>query len=207
MKSIPFASLVGGLSILSGFCLSPTNAQIIRDRSLGEESSTVRIDSPSTNSIEGGAQRGANLFHSFEKFNVDEGLKVYFANPAGIENIFSRVTGNNFSQILGTLGVNGNANLFLINPNGIFFGANAQLDIRGSFVASTAESITFGDRFQFSAINPEAPPLLNIDLTPGLQYGTKRGSIDNKGILTVGENLALEAEKLNLEGQLYAGNH
>ncbi|NEQ10889.1 MAG: filamentous hemagglutinin N-terminal domain-containing protein, partial [Moorea sp. SIO4E2] len=71
-------------------------------------------------------------------FNVEELQRVYFANPAGIENIISRVTGTNPSSILGTLGVDGAANLFLLNPHGIIFGANAQLDIQGSFVASTA---------------------------------------------------------------------
>ncbi len=78
--------------------------------------------------------RGANLFHSFREFNVEEGRSAYFTNPAPIENILSRVTGDNPSQILGKLGVLGNANLFLINPNGIIFGQNASLDVRGSFV-------------------------------------------------------------------------
>ncbi len=71
--------------------------------------------------------RGCNLFHSFQEFNVDEGRGVYFSNPDNIVNILSRVTGDNISQILGTLGVLGNANLFLINPNGIVFGPNARL--------------------------------------------------------------------------------
>ncbi|WP_293084779.1 filamentous hemagglutinin N-terminal domain-containing protein [Moorena sp. SIO4A1] len=41
--------------------------------------------------------------------------------------MLSRVTGTNVSNILGTLGVLGNANLFLINPNGIVFGSNSRL--------------------------------------------------------------------------------
>ena len=72
-----------------------------------------------------GAIRGENLFHSFEQFAIQSGLRVDFTNPAGIENIFSRVTGGSASEILGTLGVEGSANLFLMNPNGIVFGNNA----------------------------------------------------------------------------------
>jgi filamentous hemagglutinin family protein len=185
-------------------------AQITPDGTLGTEGSIVipnaNIRGLPAESIEGGALRGANLFHSFSQFNVQEGLRVYFANPVGIENILTRVTGNNLSNILGTLGVDGTANLFLLNPNGIIFGANAQLDIAGSFVASTANSVVFENGFQFSATNPEAPPLLTIKVIPGLQYGSNHsGVITNAGNLAVGQNMTLAAGNLDLQGQLQAG--
>ncbi|RUT02893.1 hypothetical protein DSM106972_058130 [Dulcicalothrix desertica PCC 7102] len=72
--------------------------------------------------IEGGAQSGNNLFHSFSEFNINTGRGVYFTNPTDVTNIFTRVTGANLSNINGILGVEGNANLFLMNPNGIIFG-------------------------------------------------------------------------------------
>lgn len=65
---------------------------------------------------------------------------MYFVNRNGIQNIVSRVTGKEASNILGTLAVEGNANLFLLNPNGILFGKNAQLDVRGSFIGTTANA-------------------------------------------------------------------
>ena len=91
-------------------------AQIIPDGTLGEESSTVMPLNGQAERIDGGATRGSNLFHSFQEFNINEGRGAYFANPAVIENIFSRVTGSNPSHLLGTLGVLGNANLFFLNP-------------------------------------------------------------------------------------------
>lgn len=131
--------------------------KLVPDNTLGTESSTVTEIDSQTYKIEGGATRGVNLFHSFSQFHVGEGQQVYFANPSGIENILSRVTGIDPSKIFGKLGVEGNANLFLMNPNGIIFGKNASLDVRGSFVATTANAIEFGDRGFFSASNPNTP--------------------------------------------------
>jgi filamentous hemagglutinin family protein len=156
-------------------------AQIASDSTLGVESSmltpNVSINGLPADRVDRGAIRGASLFHSFQQFNVSDGQRVFFANPPGIENIFSRVTGTNPSTILGTLGVNGGANLFLLNPNGIIFGPNARLDLRGSFLASTARAIKFTDGLEFSTANPSAPPLLTLNVPIGLQYGQNVGKI------------------------------
>jgi filamentous hemagglutinin family protein len=144
--------------------------------------------------IDGGAVRGSNLFHSFQDFNIDDGRGTFFSNPAGIENILTRITGGNPSNIFGTLGVLGNANLFLINPNGIVFGPNARLDVGGSFFASTAEGITFLDGYQFSATNLDVPPLLTINVPIGLQFGANPEGIVNQSVATndAGEVRGLE---------------
>lgn len=201
--------LLGGLVVKLGvgIFLSPVSAQIIPDATLGTENSRV-TEGVDINRIDGGAARGANLFHSFQEFNVLDGQQVYFANPAGIENILSRVTGGNGSDILGTLGVLGNANLFLVNPNGILFGSNAQLDVAGSFVASTASSFQFPDGSEFSATNPAAPPLLTVNVMPGVQWGASQpgATITNRGSLATGQDLTLFADKLDLQGQLQVGS-
>jgi len=116
--------------------------------------------------IDGGVQRGQNLFHSFLEFNVAEGRGAYFFSPEpAIQNILARVTGGNPSEILGTLGTFGNSepNLFLINPNGIIFGEDSKLDVGGSFVATTANGIGLGDTGRFSASEPDSSNLLNIN--------------------------------------------
>ena len=153
--------VIGGVFITSlGDCAF---AQLVPDTTLGSENSRVRPISPTIDQINGGATRGVNLFHSFQEFNVGEGRSAYFTNPAGIENILTRVTGANPSNILGTLGVAGsNANLFLINPNGIIFGQNARLDVGGSFTATTANAIKLGDTGLFSASSPATSNLLTI---------------------------------------------
>ena len=188
----------------------PAPAQITPDGTLGGEGSTVTPDAlvqgDLADLIEGGAIRGGNLFHSFLEFNVDLGQRVYFANPAGVESILSRVTGGDPSNIFGTLGVDGAADLFLINPNGIVFGENASLDIQGSFYATTAEAIPLGEGV-YSATAPEQSSLLTVD--PSALFSSylsdASGDIENRGQLAAGENLTLAGNRLDLEGQVAAG--
>jgi filamentous hemagglutinin family protein len=180
-RGIRYLATIGALAGASFLPELPSAAQLLPDNSLGVERSIItpggNLQGQPADLIEGGARRGGNLFHSFQDFNVGNLQQVYFANPAGVENILSRVTGRNPSNILGTLGVLGNANLFLINPNGILFGPNATLDIRGSFVASTASSVHFADGTEFSAVNPSATPLLTISVPIGLQFNGGEGDI------------------------------
>ena len=189
-----------------------TLAQIDADTTLGKDSSqvtpNVTIKGNSAIRIDGGAKRGGNLFHSFEKFNVDDGQHVYFANPDEVQNILSRVSGSTVSEINGTVGVLGSANLFLINPNGIVFGPNAALDVSGSFLASTADSFVFNNGFQFSATNLNAPPLLTVNVPIGLQFNGSANSIvnqstalNNNGLrVQPGNTLALVGGDVSLQG-------
>ncbi|MCA1992658.1 MAG: filamentous hemagglutinin N-terminal domain-containing protein [Coleofasciculus sp. S288] len=200
-----------GMSGAMALFTTPALAQITPDATLGTERSVVTphvdIRGLPADRIDGGALRGANLFHSFRDFNVRDGQRVYFTNPTGIENIFSRVTGIEPSAISGTLGVDGGANLFLLNPNGIIFGENARLDIAGSLVVSTANSLVFDNGLQFSTTNPETPPLLTINLTPGLQYDSNpRGAINNAGNLAVGatRTLTFHGDTVTSRGSLTA---
>jgi filamentous hemagglutinin family protein len=161
---------------------SSIQAQIVPDTTLGTENSLVTpnvvIKGLPSDRIDGGAVRGTNLFHSFGEFHIGEGRGAYFTNPTGIENIISRVTGANPSNIFGKLGVlGGNANLFLINPQGIIFGPNASLDVGGSFVATTASSLNFADGTQFTSQPSQKEPLLTVRVPIGLTFGSSPGNI------------------------------
>ncbi|MCU0534778.1 MAG: filamentous hemagglutinin N-terminal domain-containing protein [Hydrococcus sp. Prado102] len=194
-------------SVLDFLDSDSLQAQIVPDNTLGAQSSQIERVNATRSRITGGATRGSNLFHSFREFNITEGRAAYFANPTAIKTIFSRVTGNNPSQIFGTLGVEGDANLFFINPNGIIFGPNATLDVRGSFIGSTANSIAFPNGENFSATNPNAPPLLTIDVPVpiGLVFeGSDRGIILNRADLKPGQNLTLVGGTILSSGQLSA---
>ena len=178
--------IILGIVCLLQITTNHSLAQIIPDNTLGSESSKINSLNELRDRIEGGAVRGENLFHSFEEFNVPEGFEVYFANPEQISNIFSRITGSNISEIFGTLGVEGTANLFLINPNGIVFGQNAVIDIGGSFIATTAEAVEFEDGNSFKISTNDSKPILTSNIPIGLSITEEAGDIEVRGL---GHNL------------------
>lgn len=106
--------------------------------------------------ITGGTTKGANLFHSFGKFNVHAGEEAYFGFT-GIQNIIGRVTGGEYSWLNGYIGAD--ANLYFLNPAGVMFGPNASLDIAGSLHISTADYLRLADGGVFYA-DPAATSIL-----------------------------------------------
>lgn len=150
----------------------------------GTVGTTVNGTGPFT--ITGGTIRGDNLFHSFTDFSPATAATTFDLNNASyggsannITTIFSRVTGSSLSQIDGLLQVLGgiDPDFFLINPNGIIFGPDAHLDLNGSFIGSTAESILFPGGVEFSARDRTVAPLLTINRPIGLQMGSSPGDI------------------------------
>ncbi|MBD1919847.1 S-layer family protein [Microcoleus sp. FACHB-831] len=144
---------------------------------------------------------GTNLFHSFGKFNLDIGERVNFDSAPDITNILTRVTGGTPSFINGKIYTNsGNVNLFLVNPSGIQFGANASLDVgftggKGSFVATTLDALVWPDGGKFSATNPgDGNSLLTLVGDPSGFISTLSSP---KPIVTSNSNLQLY-EGLNL---------
>ncbi len=153
--------LVGGLLYATGSLLSTGHAQFttatVPDTTPNGNLGTI-VTGTTDYKITGGTPGGTtNLFHSFQSFGVPSGGSADFIVPNNsVENVISRVNGTMGSQIDGKItstyfdsGTNtfpiSSASLWLINPNGILFGAGAQLDIGGSFHASTADYIKLGN--------------------------------------------------------------
>ncbi|MEH2066320.1 MAG: S-layer family protein [Nostoc sp.] len=178
MRAVPFlfSILTSGL-FTSGMLLRAT-AQVTSDGT----TNTIVNRSGNNSTILNGVDKGNNLFHSFSNFSVPTGGSATFdlINTPNITTIFSRITGGSVSKIDGliqTLNSNNPVSLFLMNPAGILFGENASLNIGGSFLGTTANSIKFKDGVEFSAVNPTATPLLTMSVPVGLQMGSNPGAI------------------------------
>lgn len=101
-------------------CTPVVQAQISADGSL---TTTVSSADGLHFTIDQGDRAGNILFHSFEQFLVPTNGAAIFNNATDITTIFSRVTGDNISTIEGLIQTNGTADLLLLNPRGIQFGA------------------------------------------------------------------------------------
>ncbi|MDM8566144.1 filamentous hemagglutinin N-terminal domain-containing protein [Candidatus Halobeggiatoa sp. HSG11] len=145
MKYLPIASLL--IITLS------TNAEVITDGTLGQN---INLPGPDFQiGADLGQQYGSNLFHSFQDFNLNSSESATFSGLNSINNVISRVTGGNPSNIDGQLrSTIPNADMYFLNPYGIMFGPNAQLNIQGSFHASTADYLRLGNGGRFDARNP-----------------------------------------------------
>ncbi len=146
--------------------LAPTGAYSEVITSISPSGTTLTApDGKTVNQINitGGTYKQGNLFHRFEKFSIGKEQIANFHNTSSLSvgNIVSYVTGG-LSKIDGEINSReyGNANLFLVNPKGIVFGASAKLEVGGSFYATTADTIKFQDGSTLF-ITTEGDPVLS----------------------------------------------
>jgi len=98
---------------------------------------------------------GSNLFHGFEQFDIESGQTANFISVPEVQNVVGRIDAHQASVIDGTLQVSGSdANLYLMNPAGVLMGPDAHLNLGGSFSATTATGIEFGnEQLNFNSTN------------------------------------------------------
>ena len=172
------------LSALSLAANLPASAQSITAAPDGT-GTTITIDG-NTFKIDGGTLSGENLFHSFEKFGLSANEVASFLSNPNIQNILGRVIGGDASIINGLIEVTGgNSNLYLMNPAGIVFGPGASLDVPGSFTATTADRIGFGNGNWFYASGTNDYSTLTGTPNSFAFTSDTPGSIINTGDLSV----------------------
>jgi filamentous hemagglutinin family protein len=163
---------------------SPARAKVVGDGSLapgglipGGAIGATPVDYLIT--PEHGALRDTNLFFSFSDFSIEAQKVGVFTGPAGVRNVLARVTGGDLSRIDGTLAstISG-ADVWLVNPSGVVFGAGSALSVRGAFHASTASYVRLADGSIFSAANLDAGGLTVAAPEAFGFLGGEPGSVD-----------------------------
>jgi len=189
---------------------SSTEAQIAVDGSTATEVKGNVISPTGAGTVNGG-----NLYNSFQEFNVPTSGVIFNTGNSSVDgnrinNIINRVTGDNPSAILGTIESRQafpNANLFLLNPNGVIFSPSAKLDIGGSFNVNTGTGLGFDQNQKFivdrnSLIFPSGDP-------KNIQFSVSQpAAIINQGNLSVaaGKDIAITAGTVINSGNLSAPN-
>ncbi len=186
--SLSFIAIVlSSTSAAQAQIYQPSNRIPVADNTLG-----TQVTGANNNfTINGGLTRGSSILHSFQDFSVPTGGSATFTTGVGTQAVVSRVTGNLSSDINGIINAQG-ANFFLINPNGVVFGPNAQLNVGGSFVATTANSAVLsdsnGNSYTFGTRNITDVPLLSVNQNVGLNV-TRLNFLENSAPITNYANL------------------
>jgi filamentous hemagglutinin family protein len=176
------AILLFSTSVAQAQIYQPSNRIPVADNTLG----TQVTGANNSFTINGGLTRGSSTLHSFQDFSVPTGGSATFATNAGTQTVVSRVTGNLSSDINGIVNTQG-ANFFLINPNGVVFGPNAQFNVGSSFVTTTADSAILseanGTSYTFGTRNIAEAPLLSVNQNVGLNF-TRLNFLENSAPIT-----------------------
>ncbi|WP_204140129.1 filamentous hemagglutinin N-terminal domain-containing protein [Halomicronema sp. CCY15110] len=149
---------------------------------------------------------GQALFHAFEQLGLSQGQIATFLAQPEVHSILSSVVGGDASYIDGLLRVTGGAaDLYLINPAGILFGPNAQLDLPGALAATTATGVLF-DGELFNVLDDDDFSQISGMPTGFVFAVDEAGAIVNVADLAVatGEAIALIGGQVITTGSLTA---
>lgn len=173
-------SLTVGTGLLLSGIATATTQTVITDGTTG----TI-VNGTDAFIITGGTQQLETLFHSFENFSPGSATVLFQLDPSQstVDFVIGRITGNHDSQINGQLSLTGgnSPDLLLINPNGISFGANAELILPASFLVTTAESILFTEGKAFTTNRSDSAPLLTVSTPIGLRLNDVAAPIRHQG--------------------------
>lgn len=154
----------------------PTNPQVVQ----GEVNLSAQ---PNTLNIHQASQRAVL---EYQQFSIGANEQVIFHQPNAQALTLNKVTGPDASVIAGQLQANGQ--VFLVNPQGVFFSPSAQVDVSGLVVTTldiAADDFMSGD---FTLMSP----------------GT--GKIENHGNIQTDHILAFVSPQIQNTGHLTGDN-
>ena len=209
-RSVSLAASFTGLGL--GSLLANTGAaDVVRDGTLGNAGpgtvmtgvgpggTTDFLIQPSDGAYTPGSP---NVFHSFSQFDLTSDQRAVYQGPSTIRNLITRVTGGPSSIDGAIVSEIPGASLFFLNPAGVLFGENAQVDITGSFHVSTADRLLFDNGDIFSA-DPTAASTLSVGDVAGFGFLDAPAPIRIAGSqieLAIDQNLALVGGDIEIRG-------
>jgi filamentous hemagglutinin family protein len=152
-----------------------------------------------------------NAIINWSSFSIQQGEITRFIQESSNSSVLNRITGQDPSRIMGALQSNGR--VFLINPNGILFGSNAQVNVNGLVVSSLAISNTDflagKNKFTAGAVAGEVSNLGAITTPAGGQVLLIAPNVSNSGIITSpqGEVMLAAGQSVQLADSANPGMH
>lgn len=132
---------------------------------------------------------------NWQSFNIAPNEVTQFIQPNASSVALNRIFDQNPSQIMGSLRANGT--VMLVNPNGVFFGPNAQVNV-GGLVASSlniSNANFLAGHYLFEGAGVEGA-VKNLGLIRGIHDGVYllAPNVENSGVITAsGGNIVLAA--------------
>lgn len=125
---------------------------------------------------------------NWDSFSIGQGNSVSIYQPSTSSAILNRVTGDTTSQIHGQLTATGQ--VFVVNPNGLFIGAQGDVSAGGGFVGSsldTADDDFTAGQLRFDGLGSSAPVenAGRVAIGRGGFAALLGGRVSNSGIVTV----------------------
>ena len=161
-------------------------------------------------------QTTPKLSLNWTSFNVGSGETVNFQQPSSSAVALNRVLGSEGSQVLGR--INANGQVFLLNPNGLLFGRDAQVNV-GGLVASTlklSDADFLAGRYSFTGNAGSIINQGNLNAAPDGYIALLAPEVRNEGairtpqgttLLAAGDKVTLSLDNGSLLGyQIDAGS-
>lgn len=127
-----------------------------------------------------------NAIVNWSSFSINAGELTRFIQESSNSTILNRITGQDPSRILGALQSNGR--VFLINPNGVVFGSNAQVNVAGlvasSLAISNSDFLAGKNKFVAGEIAGKVSNQGTITTLSGGQVVLIAPEVGNSGIIT-----------------------
>ncbi len=134
-------------------------------------------------------QASDTLAINWQRFTIGAGQNVTFNQPGANSIALNRVLGVDGSHIMGQLNANGR--VFLVNPNGVLFGASAQVNVGGlvasSLGISDADFAAGNYRFKGNGNNAAVINHGALNATAGGAIALLGGSVSNQGVIVANQ--------------------